>query len=330
MISEELRSRMRRLFFAEHWKVGTICAELGVHHDTVSHAIEASRFINVKYRAQDSVLEPYKSFIQLTLKDHPKLLATRLFDMITPRGYAGSVVQLRRYVRAIRPPAHQEAFFRLRTLPGEQAQVDWGCFGFHPHRQGQAGAVVLRHGAGLVARRVRVLHPRPDPGELRPLPCARLRVARRRAARSALRQPQDGCAGAAGRSHPLPSTPARAGGPLPLRHQAVRALPGKREGEGRAGHSLPALLVLRRPRVLLRRRPQRAARHLDRDGRPHAPGARRPRRPPGRRGAHRGEAAPAPAAAASLRERFSCGPRHRARRRTSASISTTTPSRTPS
>ena len=129
MIDQELRSRMRRLFFAEHWKVGTISAELGVHHDTVSLAIEASRFINVKYRAQASVLEPYKSFVKLTLKDHPKLLATRLFDMIVPRGYTGSVVQLRRYVRAIRPPAHQEAFFRLRTLPGEQAQVDWGCFG---------------------------------------------------------------------------------------------------------------------------------------------------------------------------------------------------------
>src|SRR5271155_4800744 len=100
MIPDELRSRMRRLFFAEHWKVGTISAELGVHHDTVTHAIEASRFVNVKYRAQASVLDPYKSFVQLTLKDHPKLLATRLYDMITSRGYTGSVVQLRRYVRA--------------------------------------------------------------------------------------------------------------------------------------------------------------------------------------------------------------------------------------
>jgi transposase len=75
------------------------------------------------------VLDPYKSLIQLTLKDHPKLLATRLYDMITPRGYTGSVVQLRRYVRTIRPAGQREAFFRLRTLPGEQAQVDWGCFG---------------------------------------------------------------------------------------------------------------------------------------------------------------------------------------------------------
>jgi transposase len=31
MISPELRARIRRLFFAEHWKIGTIASELGVH-----------------------------------------------------------------------------------------------------------------------------------------------------------------------------------------------------------------------------------------------------------------------------------------------------------
>ena len=60
MIGEELRSRIRRLFFAEHWKVGTISAELGVHHDTVANAIEAPRFINIKYRAQASALEAWQ------------------------------------------------------------------------------------------------------------------------------------------------------------------------------------------------------------------------------------------------------------------------------
>lgn len=33
MIPPELRARIRRLFFAEHWKVGTITAELRVHRD---------------------------------------------------------------------------------------------------------------------------------------------------------------------------------------------------------------------------------------------------------------------------------------------------------
>jgi transposase len=129
MIPEELRSRIRRLFFAEHWKVGTISAELGVHHDAVTSAIETHRFINVPYRVAASALDPYKGFIGETLDKHPRLRATRLFDMITPRGYPGSVVQLRRYVRKVRPVSTKEAFLRLWTLPGEQAQVDWACFG---------------------------------------------------------------------------------------------------------------------------------------------------------------------------------------------------------
>ena len=46
MISEEQRARIRRLFFAEHWKVGTICTELGLHRDTVDLALEPKRFAN--------------------------------------------------------------------------------------------------------------------------------------------------------------------------------------------------------------------------------------------------------------------------------------------
>jgi len=49
--------------------------------------------------------------------------------MLRARDYPGSVVQLRRYVRTVRPTAATEAYLRLDTLPGEQAQVDWGHFG---------------------------------------------------------------------------------------------------------------------------------------------------------------------------------------------------------
>ena len=40
MIDEAVVARIRRLFYAEHWKVGTIAAELGVHHDAVRRAID--------------------------------------------------------------------------------------------------------------------------------------------------------------------------------------------------------------------------------------------------------------------------------------------------
>jgi transposase len=129
MITPELRSRIRRLFFAEHWKIGTIAAELAVHRDTVELAIEPKRFINVAFRSSATMLDPYKDFVQVTLEQHPKLRATRLLEMIKRRGYAGSVWPLRRYVHRVRPGPRHEAFFRLSTLPGEQGQVDWASFG---------------------------------------------------------------------------------------------------------------------------------------------------------------------------------------------------------
>jgi transposase len=128
MIDAALRARIRRLFFAEHWRIGTIAAELDVHHDTVRSAIEADRFIRPGLQVRPMMLDPYKGLIGKILEEHPRLRATRIFDMIRTRGYAGSAVQVRRYVGRVRP-RRTEAFLRLTTLPGEQAQVDWGNFG---------------------------------------------------------------------------------------------------------------------------------------------------------------------------------------------------------
>ena len=128
MISPELRAEIRRKFYGEHWKVGTIASTLGVHHDTVEHAIGVERFTSI---AQDrtSILDPYKPFICDTLEQYPRLRATRLLEMIRGRGYRGSIYPVREYVRGVRPAPKTEAFFRLATLPGEQAQVDWAHFG---------------------------------------------------------------------------------------------------------------------------------------------------------------------------------------------------------
>src|SRR6266540_3529811 len=127
MISPEQRAQIRRLFHAEHWKIGTIATELGVHADTVRAALETERFKRGP-APRTALTDPYFDFIQQTLEQHPRLRATRLFQMLGDRGYRGSVVQLRRVVASLRPP-RQEAFLRLTTLPGEQAQADWASFG---------------------------------------------------------------------------------------------------------------------------------------------------------------------------------------------------------
>ena len=156
MIAPELRAEIRRLFFAEHWKLGTIAAELGVHRDTVELAIEPRKFVNVAHRASASLLDPYKAFVEATLAKHPRLRATRLLEMVRQRGYTGSVWPLRRWVRRVRPVGRHEAFFRLSTLPAEQAQVDWGSFGAIPigttHRPLSCFVMVLSWSRAIFAR----------------------------------------------------------------------------------------------------------------------------------------------------------------------------------
>ena len=126
MISKEQIARIRRLFFAEHWKVGTIAADLGLHPDAVKRALGTDLFKSRTPR--HSMLDPFLDFIEQTLKQHPRLRATRLFEMLRDRGYKGSVRQLRRFIQPLRPSS-KEAFLRLSVLPGEQAQADWASFG---------------------------------------------------------------------------------------------------------------------------------------------------------------------------------------------------------
>jgi len=127
MIRPETRVQIRRYFYAEHWKIGTIARELGLHPDTVSQAIESEHF----HRAmplRPSMTDPYLEFVRQTLEQHPRLTATRIYQMVRERGYTGSVVQLRRAVARLRP-ARPEPFLRLQSFPAEQAQVDWAHFG---------------------------------------------------------------------------------------------------------------------------------------------------------------------------------------------------------
>ena len=129
MITPEQHAEIRRLHYGEHWKVGTIAAALGVHHDTVRAAIAHDTQGLRRGTCRATMLDPYLPFIRDTLAQYPRLRATRLFEMVKGRGYPGSVVQLRRWVRLIRPAATTTVYRRLTTLAAEEAQIDWGSFG---------------------------------------------------------------------------------------------------------------------------------------------------------------------------------------------------------
>jgi transposase len=81
------------------------------------------------------MLDPSLPFILETLAQFPGLTASRLYAMVRERGYRGGADHFRHLIAHYRPRPQPEAYLRLRTLPGEQAQVDWGlCRARHsPH-----------------------------------------------------------------------------------------------------------------------------------------------------------------------------------------------------
>jgi len=126
VIDAETVARIRHLHHAEGWLVGTIAAQLGLHHDTVERALLEQPRVEAPVRP--SGLDQYVEFVRETLERYPRLTSTRLWHMLRVRGCTLSPRQVRRKVSELRP-LPREAFLRRRTFPGEEAQVDWASFG---------------------------------------------------------------------------------------------------------------------------------------------------------------------------------------------------------
>jgi transposase len=59
--------------------------------------------------------------------------APKLLREICALGYQGGITQLRLFLQPLRQPRPAAVTMRFETEPGEQAQVDWGHFGFIVH-----------------------------------------------------------------------------------------------------------------------------------------------------------------------------------------------------
>lgn len=129
MIPPDIEAKILRLHHAEHWPVGTIARQLSVHHTTVRRVLTRSGVPEAAHSGRPRLADPYVPFIQETLRQYPTLRASRLYQMVRERGYTGAPDHFRHVVALYRPRPTAEAFLRLKTLPGEQAQVDWGHFG---------------------------------------------------------------------------------------------------------------------------------------------------------------------------------------------------------
>lgn len=134
-VSPETEAEIRRLHYAEHFKVHTICTALAVHHEVVERVLGLRT--RPKPAPRPTALDPYKEFLREQLVRYPRLRATRLYDMLVARGYRGSPRSVRAFVQQERPKATPTAFVHCNPLCGEQAQVDWAHVGNVPVPGGQ-------------------------------------------------------------------------------------------------------------------------------------------------------------------------------------------------
>lgn len=128
-LAPDLVAQIVRLHTVEKWRVGTIARQLHVHRDAVRRVLAEHGAPAHTAPLRPSRIDPYRPFIVATLEKFPTLTAARLHAMVRERGYVGGPSHFRLLVAAMRPRPPAEAYLRLRTLPGEQAQVDWGHFG---------------------------------------------------------------------------------------------------------------------------------------------------------------------------------------------------------
>ena len=119
MITPAQRAEIRRLYFSERWKVRTIAAQLGLHHETVRAAVDRETTGVRRGVLRRTILDPYLPLIRDTLTQYPSLRATRVYEMVRQRGYTGSVIQVRRLVRRLRPETGRTVYRRVVTLAGE-------------------------------------------------------------------------------------------------------------------------------------------------------------------------------------------------------------------
>ncbi len=85
-----------------------------------------------KRKGRPGRLAPFVPYIEKRIEEGV-LNCNKLLAEIRRQGYRGGKTLLKSFVQPYREARRQEATVRFETEPGEQAQVDWGHFGFIIH-----------------------------------------------------------------------------------------------------------------------------------------------------------------------------------------------------
>jgi len=113
--------------------ISDIAARTGHDRKTVRRVLSQPLVPEPKERRRRArKLDPFLDYLQGRIEEGV-LNARTLYDQIRCRGYRGKESQVRAFVHPYRQARTSKATVRFETGPGEQAQVDWGSFGYIEH-----------------------------------------------------------------------------------------------------------------------------------------------------------------------------------------------------
>ena len=179
MISPELHAQIRRLFYAEHWRLNTIAAQLGLHHDTVRRAVESERFIRPGHadpperaRSLQGLHHRHARAVSAPARHAAVGHGTRA--RLSRLGDPGPALRAHRAARRPRGGLSSPRHAPRRASPSRLGQLR-----ADPRGLDHAAALLLRPRTVLVARLLRALRPRSDAREFSARPRRGVHRARR-------------------------------------------------------------------------------------------------------------------------------------------------------
>ena len=87
-------------------------------------------------KCKESKLDPFKGHIN-ELLDKDNYTAKKVLEKIERMGYEGKYGLVKIFVRSIKKEKYLQAVMRFETIPGKQAQVDWGTAGTYVDENGK-------------------------------------------------------------------------------------------------------------------------------------------------------------------------------------------------
>jgi transposase len=102
-----------------------IARQCGVSRQTVYNRLAHNGLGPRPRRPRTSKLDPFKAYIRGRLEKFD-LPAPSLWRELRARGYVGGLTILRQYVAPLKAEYTRRVTERFETVPGQQAQIDWG------------------------------------------------------------------------------------------------------------------------------------------------------------------------------------------------------------